>query len=465
MRNKNLFVGSMGRFSDQGGARMFTTPNTIYVPPEYEIDVGLNENDKVKTCSLDGRLWIFDNKIIVFKGNRITSKIEFVTSVNLENETIIARGINWILTKKSIIKAIENAPYFAKKKLYNNDDDNTEISYNANDIAKNYAFLPSIGDWQIIGSKFILSPEKNIDEKDKRVCNANVLEFHYLDYNNVELSNPENIYLLYHDGTLYAKGSNRIGKIYILPCIIKEKKDENDEDKFEEFYIYICPDKLYKSDDIDENWNHLGLASILEVNKKHIYGFILQKTNSLDEGLYEVSQNAKLFDFTLNDWNTITKNSGRIYFNNFNNSGISIYDEGITNINNNEVYKSNALIDWLKPTGEIIYINKNMCFSRINKKDILITYIHAKSRFYREKLSNKILPCSIPIYSKQGLALGINKNKKFEINTIKFQDESKTSIIWNNISVGKNARLYSGIIGTNVPGKLSVYNGLLFNIK
>ncbi len=52
-------------------------------------------------------------------------------------------------------------------------------------------------------------------------------------------------------------------------------------------------------------------------------------------------------------------------------------------------------------------------------------------------------------------------------DNVKIQDDAviKDSIIWNNIVIGKNARLYSSIIGTKVPGRLSVYNGLLFNIK
>ena len=52
-------------------------------------------------------------------------------------------------------------------------------------------------------------------------------------------------------------------------------------------------------------------------------------------------------------------------------------------------------------------------------------------------------------------------------DNVTIQDDAviKDSIIWNNIVIGKNSRLYSSIIGTKVPGKLSVYNGLLFNIR
>ena len=38
---KDLFVGGLVRLNNHGGSRMFTTPHTINVPPEYsdETDV------------------------------------------------------------------------------------------------------------------------------------------------------------------------------------------------------------------------------------------------------------------------------------------------------------------------------------------------------------------------------------------------------------------------------------------
>ena len=52
-------------------------------------------------------------------------------------------------------------------------------------------------------------------------------------------------------------------------------------------------------------------------------------------------------------------------------------------------------------------------------------------------------------------------------NNVQIKDDAiiKDSIIWDNTIIGKYAKLCSSIIGINVPGKLSVYNGLLFNIK
>ncbi len=64
----------------------------------------------------------------------------------------------------------------------------------------------------------------------------------------------------------------------------------------------------------------------------------------------------------------------------------------------------------------------------------------------------------------------IGKNVIIEDGTVigdnvKIQNDSiiKDSIIWRNVNVGKEVRLFSSVIGTEVPNKLSVYNGLLFN--
>lgn len=64
----------------------------------------------------------------------------------------------------------------------------------------------------------------------------------------------------------------------------------------------------------------------------------------------------------------------------------------------------------------------------------------------------------------------IGKNVIIEDGTVigdnvKIQEGSiiKDSIIWCNVNVGREVRLFSSVIGTEVPNKLSVYNGLLFN--
>lgn len=51
-------------------------------------------------------------------------------------------------------------------------------------------------------------------------------------------------------------------------------------------------------------------------------------------------------------------------------------------------------------------------------------------------------------------------------NNVVIQDDAiiKDSVIWDNVTIGKHARLYSSIINIKVPNRLSVYNGLLFNI-
>jgi mannose-1-phosphate guanylyltransferase/phosphomannomutase len=52
-------------------------------------------------------------------------------------------------------------------------------------------------------------------------------------------------------------------------------------------------------------------------------------------------------------------------------------------------------------------------------------------------------------------------------NNVQIQDDAiiKDSVIWDNVLIGKYARLYSSIINIKVPNRLCVYNGLLFNIR
>ena len=51
-------------------------------------------------------------------------------------------------------------------------------------------------------------------------------------------------------------------------------------------------------------------------------------------------------------------------------------------------------------------------------------------------------------------------------DNVQIQDDAiiKDSVIWSKTIIGKQAKLCSSIIGTKVPSRLSVYNGLLFNI-
>ena len=95
----------MGRFEDQGGAKMFTTPNTIYVPPEYEIEIDYPDNpyNTFLGCSLNGKLWLFNHFVIALKYNSIEKKLEFAEISNIDASTNkLVIGITSVIKNKIV---------------------------------------------------------------------------------------------------------------------------------------------------------------------------------------------------------------------------------------------------------------------------------------------------------------------------------------------------------------------------
>ncbi len=104
----------------------------------------------------------------------------------------------------------------------------------------------------------------------------------------------------------------------------------------------------------------------------------------------------------------------------------------------------------VKITGK--KIKNTECFTDENCK------IDKSVKFIGKSLIGKNVTIGKNVVIDNGTVIGDN---------VKILDDAviKDSIIWNGVTIGKNARLYSSIIGSNVPGRLSVYNGLLFDIK
>ena len=214
---KDLFSGSLGRLNNHGGARMYTTPHTIGVQPEYEVETDIPSVAEFVTCTLDGRIWVYRRSrryyIAVFRWNADTEKLEFVSSSVLSNLNILGRGIDWILTDTTIIQASDNEPYIHTANLFA--DSNTTFLYsilrssvfsekptgfrintgsgvdpvtkdawgksedNGNidgygyfnrsaliqSVDKQYSLLPAVGDWNII-KNFLIRRVSNSSEND-----------------------------------------------------------------------------------------------------------------------------------------------------------------------------------------------------------------------------------------------------------------------------------------------------------
>ncbi|MBR0315695.1 MAG: hypothetical protein IJQ99_02375 [Synergistaceae bacterium] len=426
MRNKNLFSGAAGKTSDMGGARMFTTPNTIEVPPEYEIDIG--EHGDFVTCSLDGRLWLFTDKIIALKWNpsaynnsiKKYGKMEIVNSENINNESVVGRGFDWILTKQFIIQYSENEPYILKESHDKN-------SVEPDSIEKFYSTLPYIGDYEILPIGLLLNLSK---EREKHLFSFQTVEFnYYLLDNKIEVSHPENIYLTYYTNKIFGRGSNRIGEIVILPHTFDENNNA------ENFYLYFTPKNIYSENKIDKNFNDIALSSITFNKKNDLYDFLYEKENSLQENLCLTSKTLKIFSPENNIWSIVNSHDGTMFFDTQNQGSIAIHKEGINIFDeNNTFYECKTLMQYVTPANNMSSIIDDIYLSSLNNHNILATHLKKELEFYREFLINKRLPLTSKTYSNERLSLGVNKKRgTIEVNSIYSNKNYSKTINWNDI--------------------------------
>ena len=152
--NKDLFTGSLGKLDNHGGSRIYTTPNTIYVPPEYEIDIG--EHGDFVACSLNGRLWLFKDKLIVLKWNSETKKLEFATSLDVDIQyysIVTAVGKNFIYASTVFFLSLDEEPFYKRIAINENI---SEISSEAYIDLENETLITAVSDSDKMFSLFSL---------------------------------------------------------------------------------------------------------------------------------------------------------------------------------------------------------------------------------------------------------------------------------------------------------------------
>ena len=155
---KDLIAGSLGRLDDAGGSSMFAVPRTIYVPPEYEIETDVPSVAEFVTCSLDGRLWVWKRSrryyVAVFRWDAETERLVFVSTTILSNiDTIIGRGIDWIVLDKYVIQNADFSPFIFITPISSEDT--------ISNIENFYSFLPPINGYQLLGNYAITKPIQN----------------------------------------------------------------------------------------------------------------------------------------------------------------------------------------------------------------------------------------------------------------------------------------------------------------
>lgn len=112
---KNIFSGSLGKIEKIGGSRFMTTPHTVLLN-EASYTLELPVSGDFICCTLNGKLYLYKaeaNYIIeALKWNDETGQLEHAATETLSiDESILARGIDWILTSYSIIQVINEEPY------------------------------------------------------------------------------------------------------------------------------------------------------------------------------------------------------------------------------------------------------------------------------------------------------------------------------------------------------------------
>ena len=370
---KDLFSGSLGKLNNHGGSRIYTTPNTILVPPEYEVDIG--KHGDFVSCTLDGRLWLFKDKIIALKWNEGTGRMEFSASRNYNNDVFIQRGIDWILTAKYIIQYNDGKIVVEVHKIKN-----------LQPMEKFYSLLPALDGFQIIKGYLIRKPGAEHTDLVYR------------------LKKDENVFLIPRSNQIWGKNSDYVGQVTL--------RDFND-------YFELDIGSLYAVSD-----NITGISFLGD----DVYGFQVEENNQY---LYYSSQNLNLFSFYQNVWETFSEETGKIYFDMFNQKAIVFYEKGIELLPQKTIIQCDGLPQWITPTEnkEIYYVSNNNIISALNGK-VLETNLFCK--YYRNLLQNsKELPISATAYTSRAnnkyqilkLAVGNTDNKlNFNsMNTIQVQ--------------------------------------------
>ena len=402
---KDLFVGASGRLNNHGGSRMFTTPHTINVPPEYTVETDVPSVAEFVTCSLDGRLWVYRRSrrfyVATFRWDEDTQRLAFVSTMVLSNINIIGRGIDWLLTDTTIIQASDNAPYIFSANL-----SDAEGSNPINTVDKQFSFLPAIGDWQIIGDYLVRRPEGFSG-------NINIMPLitgasHIVAYNE----------------QIWARDNEHIGRCYIFPSALSANGN------IDKYCLYVAPCYTHDKNIIDNSdWSGLKL---FVKSDDSLCGFLSEQLDSLNSRLCYASETPKIFLFFSGEWLELPDNS-KSFIDTLNNSGAVLDDNNFMLLNeSNTPYSCKGMQQWVAPTGTIDAVAGETVISTCNNS-ILAT--HTCNGFHRELLSANRLSLSAIPYSEKKLSLGegISNSRKFiSVNSLK-ADSKIANVAWDDI--------------------------------
>lgn len=404
---KDLFVGASGRLNNHGGSRMFTTPHTINVPPEYTVETDVPSVAEFVTCSLDGRLWVYRRSrryyVAAFRWDENTQRLVFVGTTILSNESFVMRGADWILTDKSLIQSIDDEPYITRTTY-------TDSSY-LDTIKKSYSFFPEIETWQKIQGEQIIRvdnpPSETLQESTQSLVTP--LEFHYYSENDIKAFTEFSPKLCYINGQLYGKGKAHIGRAYLLP------RTFNEDGEPEDFYLYISPDYLRSyngSFDDNDGWENLRVAPFT-----HESVAIFTPQND-DYSICKKATNAQIFTLPNGESLDLSADNGALFFDALTGSNLALNDKSASLLRDGMSFECKGIRQWIAPSGKVDTVSPQLVMSSFDNGTLAT---HVQSGFHRELLAGKTLPLSTRDYSGKRLSLenlGINSRSALQVNSI-----------------------------------------------
>lgn len=427
--NNFSFFGALGNAQNIAASNFLSIPNTIDVPHEYSIDTDVPSVAEFLTCSLNGRLWLFRRSrrfyVAVLKWHEDTQRLVFVSTIAFSNENIIRRGVNWILTDKSLVLSSDDEPFFSR--IEYDADDTTFIDA----LNQSYSLFPELETWEEIqyGIVHIQNPPSDEYKEIKREVLI-PFEFHYYSDDNILDFTDFIPQLYYFYGQLYGKGKAHIGKVYLFPYRFNGNGEPNN------FCLYISPDYLRVYDtekqDFDDNdgWDKLMIAPL---NSTSIGIFTPQNDDTNDDTMEcKKAENGLVFALPQNKQFDYSANNGTIFFDLFTHYNLVLNDLGASFLHDDIHYECNALRQWIAPTGIINNILLKTVISALNNS-YLATYF--ERGFCREFISENILPIAINYSLNKNLSLGIadvNNKKNIRVHTTEGSPISK-AVDWDNI--------------------------------
>ena len=442
----DLYSGAFGRLRNAGGARMYTTPHTISVPPKYTIDINQDVQGELVANSLDGRLWLYRNggtiNAVALKWNASAGELELaaVKSFSNNNDVMLARGFDWILTNNHIFMVSDDSPYIFMSKLFEADipdtflysilrhkdvgssgydtftnqawgmrDDNgnseglgyfskdTHLLYPAgtHKFEQCYSLLPPVGDWQIFENFLIRrSNAESINSYNymKTARPLIPLEFYNgtATYGTGYNLDHRGLQLFHKDGEIWGRGLYNAGRVYILPAVFDTQGEPV------EFYLYISSNYM-RSQFLTSNlgtvndWLNIG---IMYIDAEYLYGFLSEQADAVSSGACLTASNTQLLSLQNNEWVNLSEYEGKMFIDTENAQALILYEDGVGLVHNVASgvmdYQCNNLPQWLVPAGKVEAVTDDYVVASADRSSFCTSLVTGFNRYV-------ISPCILPL--------------------------------------------------------------------